>query len=148
MKGLDLLESHPASTEIIRAWFMERMIESLQDENVPDEFKNFMREQGIQNDKLATMIDANPRMLFDVFDENGIIIYFMIFSSPEGVKFSGAIHIGHDEVKPNPIGKQCNTRKEAELFAIEAAFEILETKLTPPVIEEETPKEETDETDN
>jgi hypothetical protein len=140
MKGLDLLESHPASTEIVRAWFMERMIESLQDETVPDEFKNFMREQGIQNDKLATMIDANPRMLLDVFDENDIIIYFMIFSSPQGVKFSGAIHTGNDEVKPNSIGKQYNTRKEAEIFAIEAAFEILETKLTP--------KELIDETDN
>jgi hypothetical protein len=140
MKGILLLEKYPASTEIVRAWFMEKMIESFKDETVPDEFKNFMREQGIQNDKLATMIDSNPRMLLDVFDENGIIIYFMIFSSPEGVKFSGAIHIGHDEVKPNPIGKQCNTRKEAELFAIEAAFEILETKLTP--------KELIDETDN
>jgi hypothetical protein len=55
----------------------------------------------------------------------------MIFSSPEGVKFSGAIHIGHDEVKPNPIGKQCNTRKEAELSAIEVAFKLLDEKLTP-----------------
>ncbi len=80
---------------------------------------------------MGTLIDVNPRMLLDVFDENGIIIYFMIFSSPEGVKFSGAIHIGHDEVKPSPIGKQCNTRKEAELAAIETAFDILESKLSP-----------------
>ena len=131
MKALELLEKHPESAEIVRAWFMGKMIESLKDENVPDEFKDYMREQGIDNDKLGTMIDLNPRMLLDVFDKHDIIIYFMIFSSPEGVKFSGAIHIGHDEVKPNPIGKQCNTRKEAELFAIEAAFEILENKLSP-----------------
>jgi len=35
------------------------------------------------------------------------------------------------------IGPRFNTRKEAELFAVEAAFEILENKLTP--------KEETNE---
>lgn len=66
----------------------------------------------------------------------------MIFSSPEGVRFSAAIHTGNDEVKPNPIGKQYNTRKEAEHAAVEAAFEILETKLTPVVEEIEVTDEE------
>ena len=74
MKGLELLEKHALSAEIVRAWFMERMIESFKDENVPDEFKDFMREQGIDNDKLGTMIDVNPRMLLDVFDDNDIFI--------------------------------------------------------------------------
>ena len=120
MKGLDLLESHPASTEIIRAWFMERMIESLQDENVPDEFKNFMREQGIQNDKLATMIDVNPRMLLDVFDENDIFISINITDR----KFTYRI----DNVV-NPT--EYSTRKECELISITRAFEILENKLSP-----------------
>ena len=129
MKGIDLLQKHTASAVVIRAWFLEKMIESLQTSDVPDDFKNMMRETGIEDDKLAIMIDANPRMLLDVFDKHDIIIYFMIFSSPQGVKFSGAIHTGNDEVKPNPIGKQCNTRKEAEAFAIEAAIEILEDKL-------------------
>jgi hypothetical protein len=94
-----------------------------------------MLEQGIEEEKVGTLIDVNPRMLLDVFDDNDIIIYFMIFSSPQGVKFSGAIHTGNDEFKPNPIGKQCNTRKEAELFAVEAAFEILENKLSQKVEE-------------
>ena len=116
---------------------MNQLLESFKDETVPEGFKQYMLDQGIDNDKVGTLIDVNPRNLLDVFDENDVIIYFMIFSSPQGVKFSGAIHTGNDEVKPNPIGKQCNTRKEAELFAIEAAFEILENKLTP--------KEETDE---
>jgi hypothetical protein len=130
MKGIDLLEKYPASTEIIRAWFMERMIESLQDENVPDEFKDFMREQGVQNDKLGTMIDANPRMLLDVFDENNIVIETSLYPSGEF-----KIKIGDQ-----PTINSWKTRKEAELFAIEAAFEILENKLTP--------KELIDETDN
>lgn len=134
--GLELLEKYPLTKKIVKDWFMESMLESFKDESVPEEFKQFMLEQGIEDDKVGKLIDVNVRILFDVFDENDIIIYFMIFSSPEGVRFSAAIHTGNDEVKPNPIGKQYNTRKEAEHAAVEAAFEILETKLTPPPVEE------------
>ena len=135
MSGLELLEKYPLTAQIVRDWFMKSMLESFKDENVPEEFKQFMLEQGIEDDKVGKLIDVNVRILFDVFDENDIIIYFMIFSSPEGVRFSTAIHTGNDEVKPTPIGKQYNTRKEAEHAAIEKAFDILETKLTP-VVEE------------
>ena len=79
MKGIELLNKYPESAKIIRAWFLEKMIESLQTADVPDEFKDMMRETGIEDDKLSIMIDSNPRMLLDVFDDNDIIIYFMIF---------------------------------------------------------------------
>jgi hypothetical protein len=130
MKGILLLEKYPASAEIVRAWFMERMIESFKDENVPDEFKDFMREQGIDNDKLGTMIDVNPRMLLDVFDENDVII---VIKYHDNFGFTWAVEEADDQ-------SFHKTRKEAELFAIEVAFEILENKLTP--------KELSDETDN
>jgi len=129
MKGILLLEKYPASTEIVRAWFMERMIESFKDESVPDEFKNFMREQGIENDKLATMIDANPSMLFNVFDENEIFISINVTNRKFSYRIDNVI---------NPT--EYSTRKECELISITRAFEILENKLTP--------KEETNETDN
>ena len=141
MSGLEILEKYPLSAKLVRDWFMISMLESFKDEEVPEDFKQYMLEQGIENDKVGKLIDVNVRILFDVFDENDIIIYFMIFSSPEGVRFSAAIHTGNDEV-PNPIGKQYNTRKEAEHAAVEAAFEILETKLTPSVTEIEVVDEE------
>ena len=131
MTGVELLEKYPLAAKVVKDWFLSQMLESFKDSTVPEDFKSYMLEQGIENDKVAVLIDINPRVLLDVFDSNDIIIYFMIFSSPQGVKFSGAIHVGHDEVKPNPIGKQYNTRKEAELFAVEAAFELLENKLSP-----------------
>jgi len=121
MKGLELLEKHALSAEIVRAWFMERMIESFKDENVPDEFKDFMREQGIDNDKLGTMIDVNPRMLLDVFDANDIIIETSLYPNGEFT-----IKIGNQATT-----NSWKTRKEAEIFAIDAAFEILENKLSP-----------------
>ena len=123
MKGIELLEKYPESAKIIRAWFLEKMIESLQTADVPDEFKDMMRETGIEDDKLSIMIDSNPRMLLDVFDDNDIIISISYSS-----KFMIAIN-GFDH------GERYKTRKEAELFAIDAAFEILENKLSPKIEE-------------
>jgi UPF0288 family protein (methanogenesis marker protein 3) len=122
MKGLELLETYPLSAEVVRASFMQKMIQSVKgDDEVPEDFKNFMIEQGIENDKMAIMIDANPRMLFDVFDENDIVIETLLYPSKEFT-----IKIG-DQATTN----SWKTRKEAELFAIDAAFEMLENQLKP-----------------
>jgi hypothetical protein len=128
MSGLELLEKHPYATEVIRTWFLEKMIESLNDQSVPDEFKDFMRGQGIDNDRLSTMIDANPRMLFDVFDENDLFIEIFMYSD---VTFT--CKIGNEATT-----NSWKTRKEAEMFAIEAAFDILENKLKPVLEDEES----------
>jgi hypothetical protein len=121
MKGITLLEKYPVSAELIKAWFLEKMIESFKDENVPSEFKDFMREQGIDNDKVGTLIDVNPRNLFDVFDEHDIVIETLLYPSKEFTVIIGR----------QATTNSWKTRKEAELFAIEAAFEILENKLSP-----------------
>lgn len=128
MNGLELLENHPHTAVVVRAWFLEQMIESLKDENVPDDFKNFMRDQGIENDKLAVMMDVNPRMLFDVFDENEIVIETSLYPNGEFT-----IKIGNQATT-----NSWKTRKEAELFAIDAAFEMLENKLKPVLEDEES----------
>lgn len=131
MKAIELLEKHPHTAEVIRAWFLEKMIESLKTEDVPDEFKDFMREQGVDYDKLAVMIDANPRMLLDVFDEHEVFIFIQYMDVKDSVEFFHTFR----NIDTNPV-KLFKTRKEAELFAIEAAFEILEKKLAPPPVEE------------
>ncbi len=124
MGGLKLLEKHPISAKLIREWFMEKMIESLNDNAITDEFRQFMREQSIDDDKIGVMIDANPRMLLDVFDENDIYINI--------IRNNGKFMWGWSDNEEHSIkGELINTRKEAELFAVEAAFEILENKLSP-----------------
>ena len=124
MNGIELLNKYTASAVVIRAWFLEKMIESLQTADVPDDFKNMMRETGIEDDKLAIMIDSNPRMLLDVFDENDI--YISVLYTPSIFMVS---------INQNDLGSRFNTRKQAELDAIEAAFEILENKLSPKIEE-------------
>ena len=121
MTGLELLEKYPLTAQIVRDWFMQSMIESFKDEDVPEEFKQFMLEQGIENDKVGKLIDVNVRILFDVFDENGIVIETLLYPNGEFT-----IKIGNEATT-----KSWKTRKEAEHFGVDAAFELLEEKLTP-----------------
>ena len=129
MKGLELLEKHPLAANVVRDWFMNQLLESFKDETVPEGFKQYMLEQGIDNDKVGTLIDVNPRNLLDVFDENNIIIETSLYPNGEFT-----IKIGNEATT-----NSWKTRREAELFAVEAAFEILEKQLTP--------EEKTDEND-
>lgn len=121
MKAIELLEKYPLATEVVRDWFIKRMMESVNEDNdVPEDFKKFMIDQGIPNDRLCIFIDANPRSLFDVFDENDIII---IIGYHENFGFNYAVCEDEDQQR------YYKTRKEAESFAIEVAFEILEETL-------------------
>ena len=122
MKAIELLEKYPLTTEVVRDWFIRKMVESVNEDNdVPEDFKNFMIEQGVPNDRLCIFIDANPRSLFDVFDENNIVIETSLYPNGEFT-----IKIGNQATT-----NSWKTRKEAEAFAVEAAFEILEDKLKP-----------------
>ena len=131
MTGLELLEKYPLAKNVVKDWFMRTMLESFKDEGVPEEFKQFMLEQGIEDDKVGKLIDVNVRILFDVFDENEI--YISVFYTPNTFMVS---------INQNDLGIKYNTRKEAEHAAVEAAFDILETKLTPAVQEIEVVDEE------
>ena len=122
MKAIELLEKYPLTTEVVRDWFITRMMESInEDSDVPEDFKKFMIDQGVPNDRLCVFIDANPRSLFDVFDDNDLFIE--IFMYPD-VTFT--CKIGNEATT-----NSWKSRKEAEIFAIEAAFEMLENKLKP-----------------
>jgi hypothetical protein len=133
MTGLELLEKYPLAKNVVKDWFMKSMLESFKDEDVPEEFKQFMLEQGIEDDKVGKLIDVNVRILFDVFDENDIYL-----------NISRIENIFMWSLAPNEFldPKIFNSRKEAEHAAIEKAFEILETKLTPAVEEIEVAGEE------
>ena len=118
MSGIELLEKYPLAANVIKASILEKMIESFKDDSVPDEFKEHMRQQGVEDDKVAVMIDVQPRFLFDVFDDNSVFIQINVFNT-----FSYSINEG--EV----ISGSWETRKEAEKAAIEAAFDVLEESL-------------------
>jgi hypothetical protein len=119
MKMLELLKDHPKTTALIKAWLLEKMLESLDDDSLPSDFKTFVREQGIEEDKVAGMLEGSPRALFDIFDEHKIFINIYPIQQYEyGVKINA-----EDNEKTFP------TRIDADQFAVIKAFKLLEDKL-------------------
>ena len=120
----ETLELYPIATEVVRDWFMEKMAESFKNQELPKDFKEFMREQGIPNDKLVKLIDVNPRVLFDVFDDNDVIIN-ILYASGTFIWSIGDVKGG------NPY----SSRRDAESAAVQHAFQILNDKLNVKLIE-------------
>ena len=114
----NLLESYPYATQAIREWFMGKMIESFKDQSVPAEFKEFMRQQGISNDRLSKILSDNPRVLFDVFDDNNLIIN--IIYTNQGFTWDV------EDVKSIQF---YSSRRTAEMAAVERTFRILDERL-------------------
>lgn len=126
---LELLEKNPQATEVVKSYYLDVMLASLNDDSLPDNFKDFVRQQGIDNDKIAKIIDGSPRNLFDVFDENSLFIETMYM---EGA-FHYTINDGEHVILSNP--QPYNTRKDCDKAAIEQAFKLLNDKLCPTLTE-------------
>lgn len=117
----NLLENCPNVTEAIQLWFTELMIESLNDGSVPEEFKEHMRQQGVPVEQIVKILEGNPRVLFDLFDANGVIINILYKK--------GLFYWNIDDFTEHL--ESYSHRKLAERHAIERAFYILEDKLKP-----------------
>lgn len=122
----DVLENNPHSTEAVRDWFVEKMKESLNNQDLPENFKDFMRQQGLPNDRLLKLFEENTRILFDVFDDNGVIINVM--HNDNG--FVWDVSYLNNELPYSVKGIEIYAaRKTAEKAAVERAFQILNDKL-------------------
>jgi hypothetical protein len=120
MTGLELLEKYDKTAIVIKQFYLNAMLESLKDEELPENFKEYARQTTIDNDKIGKLIDVQPRGLFDVFDTNKIYIGITPNILIGGMEFKYTI---------DDISGEAPTRIEAEKVAIEKAFEILNNKL-------------------
>jgi len=120
MTGLELLEKYDKAAIVIKQFYLNAMLESLKDEELPENFKEYARQTTIDNDKIGKLIDVQPRGLFDVFDNNKVYIGITPNFLIGGMEFKYTI----DE-----ITGEAPTRKEVERIAVEKAFEILNNKL-------------------
>jgi hypothetical protein len=124
MKAIDLLETYPKAATVIKEFYYEKMINSLQEDNdIPEEFKDMVKAHQFDSEYIATFIDNNPRFLFDIFDANGIFI--SIKYGLDGFTWSN-MQSDASELKDTIVYL---FRKEAEAVAVEKAFEILNEKL-------------------
>jgi predicted metal-dependent phosphotriesterase family hydrolase len=119
---IELLENYPKAAVKIKEWFLEKMLDNLKktDDTVPEEFKDYVRQQGIDDDKIAKIIGNNPRALFDVFDENEIFI---------DVTFDHEHRVFRYSFDGKVESNDYTLRKDAEAAAVTEAFKILNDKL-------------------
>ena len=122
MIGIELLEKYPKAGEVIKAWYLQKMIESFNNldltDGIPQDFLDSFKSMGVKNEEVAPVIDANPSALFHLFDTNEILIQINV-----GKTFSYSINEG--EV----IAGGWDTRKKADFAAVVQAFELLNRKL-------------------
>ena len=132
MKAIELLQKHPESSKLICSYYLEIMLESLKDDNLPEDFKARVREQGIDDDKIAAILDGNPRNLFDFFDSHGM--YINVTTFPDTLLFTYSIMT---EIATSGSSEVYKTRKEADRNAVETAIKQLELTLTKSVSDKE-----------
>jgi hypothetical protein len=122
MNSIKLLTEHPLSAQVIHDYYLNGMLNSLHNNSLPEEFKNFVKEKGLEMYNIAEMIDGNPRTLFDVFDEQGIFIN--VSTTNNGKSFQCDVS---RDLQGESQG--ANTRKEADLKGVILAMGMLEKKL-------------------
>lgn len=124
MNMLDLLDTYPKAATVVKQWFLDKMLESLKDDTLPEDFKEYVRQQGIDGNKIAKIVGDNPRSLFDVFDKNKLYINIDIFiNTDETAKFNWSINTN------NGGAALYQSRRDAEKDAVTKAFEMLNNKL-------------------
>lgn len=131
MKALELFEKYPKAGEVVIQYYADKFLKSVENTDVPEEFKEFAKQQRIDDRYVADFIDNSPRGAFDVFDEHGIYITTPV--SPADGYFKWEIETDKRSVLTEEHERYTSdwvtTRKEAEAAGVEKAFEILNYRL-------------------
>lgn len=120
---LELMEKYPEAAKEVVAYYLEKLLDSLKTESVPEDFKEYVRQQGVDNNTIAKIVENSPRMLFDVFDTYELFVETMYMENA----FHYTISNGTEIVTSNT--KKYDTRKECDQAAVEDAFKLLNDKL-------------------
>jgi len=118
---LELLKKYPKAAAVVKSHFLEIMLESLNTDSLPDDFKEHVRMQGINDDMVKKVLEKAPRNMFDVFDDNGMFI---------NITFDHEDRVFRYSVDGEVDSQNYLFRRAAEEAAITEAFSLLNQKLT------------------
>ena len=124
MNLLELFEKYPKTSIVAKQWFLQKMLDNINDANVPEDFKETVRGMEITEQTISDIVSPSPRSLFDLFDMHKVYIQINIYQLGASTEFSFSI-LGED-VK---VVDTWDNRIDAERAAIEQAFVILNNKL-------------------
>jgi hypothetical protein len=117
---LKLLQSYPEAAKVVKGYYLELMLNNLNEDSLPEDFKEHVRAQGIDDNKIASVIEVSPRSLFDVFDDNGVFI---------NITFDHEHRVFRYSVDGEVDSQNYLFRKAAEEAAVTEAFKILNERL-------------------
>lgn len=117
---LELLQTYPEAAKVVKSYYLEIMLETLNDDSLPEDFKEHVREMGIDDEKISRMLSGSPRSMFDVFDHNAIYI---------NVTFDNEDRLFRYSVNGEVDSINYVFRKAAEQAAVAEAFKLLNEKL-------------------
>lgn len=116
--AIEILNDYPLATEAARDWFLKKMIESFEQDNAPEDFKNQMISRGVSDITLAIMFEQSPRNFFDVLDENKIVVEILRDQNINPDLF-------YYKINGETTGQFFEGRVRCERAAVEKAFELL-----------------------
>lgn len=120
---LELLKKYPEAAAVIRSYYLEKMLARLKDENLPEGWKEYVKAQDIDNEKIASMLEPNPRSLFDVFDQHSLYIEILYMER----EFHYTVQNGEHTITVNETNY--SNRVDCEKAAVEKVMELLNTQL-------------------
>ena len=126
MTAKELFEKYPKAGEVIVKHYTDVFMDSLNTEEITEEFKEIAKTQMLDSEYIQNFIDSNPRGTFDVFDNNDINIIIHAYIEEPPTEFGYSIPQEGDKSATMTVYQ---TRKEAEAAAVERAFQILNEKL-------------------
>lgn len=130
MKGKELLETYPRIAKIIKDWFTAKMIGSMSNtDDIPEEFKNHMKERGASEDFLINVIDKNPAALFEIFDSLHVYIGIVIDKLPETEQVVFNYYICPNGKCQDTSPQEFLNRKDVEHYAMLAAVEYINNNI-------------------
>lgn len=118
-----LLEDHPKTAIIIKQWLLEKLLNGLKDDKIPEDFKEFARQEGVSDDRVVGILQGSPRTMFDIFDNHKIYVETL----HETTGFWWKIKDSKDYVRL--ASDPYHDRKDSDSEAIVEAFKLLEAKL-------------------
>lgn len=124
----ELMKTYPKTAIVVKQWLLGKMLESLNNESIPEEFKEHVRQEGITDEYVVKLLANQPRALFDVFDEHKVYIEINVTGTLTDPKFLYALNY-RDQKEADLNNNEHSSRREAEYAAIEEAFKVLNDKL-------------------
>lgn len=121
---LKLMEKYPEAAKEVVAFYLEKLLTSLKTESVPEGFKDFVRQKGVDNETIVKIVESSPRMLFDVFDSHELFIETLYME----YAFHYTVSNGEEVIVAN--SENYKTRTECDRASVQEAFRLLNEKLS------------------